>query len=70
MQCRWELHGAPTFFRSLRYGGNGELRRLLAAVRAGSVHLVVILARWNGHAATRTVQQACRRARIRVILVR
>jgi len=47
----------------------GELRRLIAAVRARSVDLVIILARWNGHSATSVVRRFCRRAGVEVVVV-
>jgi hypothetical protein len=57
---RWQGDDRVVFFMAPRDGGNGELRRLEAALRAGSIDRVVILARWNGHAATRRVRRLCR----------
>jgi hypothetical protein len=47
-------------------GGNGELRRLEAALRAGSIDRMIILARWNSHSATRKLRRLCKRLRIEV----
>jgi hypothetical protein len=58
---RWADASGVRFFQSRRGGGNGELRRLVAAVRSRSVALVVVLARWNGHSATRKLRRVCRR---------
>lgn len=57
------------FFQAGRFGGNGELRRLLSALRAGAIDLVVILARWNGHSATARVRRLCRSRGVPVTLV-
>ncbi len=65
--ARWDgLGEAIIFFQAPRYGGNGELRRLQSALRAGSFDLVVILARWNGHSATKQVRAICKRLGIPV----
>lgn len=48
-------------FRGRRYGGNGELRRLEAALRSGSIDRLIILARWNGHSSTTRALRLCRR---------
>jgi len=53
-------------FLSRRAGGNGELRRLEAALRAGSIHRVVVLSRWNGHSGTQRVARLCRKLGIPV----
>ena len=50
-----------SIFRARRYGGNGELRRLEAALACRSFDRVIILARWNGHSATRHALRLCRR---------
>lgn len=47
-------------FQGRRAGGNGPLRRLESALRAGGVDHVIILARWNGHSATARVRRLCR----------
>lgn len=57
-------------FQSTRCGGVGEARALMRALRAGGVSLVLILARWNGHAATRSVQSLCRLLGIPVRIIR
>ena len=55
-------------FKAHRYGGNGELRSLLAALAAGSIDTVIILARWNAHCVTRRVRAMCKRLGVRVIV--
>ncbi|MCK6527592.1 hypothetical protein L6R50_08520 [Myxococcota bacterium] len=60
-QCgRWGGEGIAVHFMAGRAGGNGEPRRLEAALRSGSITRVVILARWNGHATTRRIRRVCR----------
>lgn len=54
-------------FRSRGDAGNGELRRLLAAIAAGSVDLVLIDTRRNGHSGVRAIVAACRRRRVRFV---
>ena len=53
-QCRVRI------FQARRFGGNGPLRCLETALKAGGVDQVVILARWNGHSATIRVRRLCR----------
>lgn len=48
-------------YKSTDHGGNGELRRILAALRAGSIDLVLVLRRWNGHSATTAIRRLCRK---------
>ena len=57
-------HCKLSIFLAKRYGGNGELRRLEAALACRSFDRVIILARWNGHSATRRALRLCRRHRI------
>ena len=67
---RWSgLGDSIIYFQAPRYGGNGELRRLLSALRAGSFDLVVILARWNGHSATKQVRATCKQLGVPVRLL-
>lgn len=66
---RWPQYTAARFFTACRDGGNGELRRLLAALRAQAFDLVVILARWNSHAVTGPVRRTCRQLGVRVEVV-
>ncbi len=61
--------GEAVYFQGRRFGGNGELRRLEQAIRAGSFALVVILARWNAHAVTRKVLRLCRSRGVTVMIV-
>lgn len=56
-------------FQARRYGGNGPLRSLESAIRSGGVDQVLILARWNGHSATRRVLRLCRQLRVPVEIV-
>ena len=67
--AKWSSLGEPVFFCGRRYGGNGELRRLESALRAGSLDRVVILARWNGHSATVRVRRLCRLRGVPVVVV-
>lgn len=68
---RRERHGdrCCVYFQSPRDGGNGELRRLEAAIRSGMITRVLILARWNGHAATRRLRRVCRTCGVPVSVV-
>lgn len=66
---RWSEFGAAVHFQGRRFGGNGELRRLEQAIRAGSFALVVILARWNSHATTSKVLRLCRSRGVTVTIV-
>lgn len=54
-------------FRSRGDAGNGELRRLLAAIAAGGVNLAIIDTRRNGHSGVRAVVIACRRHRVQYL---
>lgn len=56
------------YYQARRDGGNGELRSLLAALAAGSIDTVIILARWNAHCVTRPVRAACKRLGVRVVV--
>lgn len=51
-----------------RPGGNGELKRLLHALRGGRVERLVILTRWVGHAAAQRAARAARARGVRVSL--
>ena len=62
--------GEITVFQSPQDGGNGELRRLLSALRGGVIDLVVILTRWNSHSATKQVRKLCKQLKIPVQVVR
>ncbi len=57
-------------YPSSRFGGNGAHRRLCASIRSGAVDLVVIIARWNGHSEVGVVRAACRRAGVKVRIIR
>jgi hypothetical protein len=49
------------FYESSKFGGNGELRRIESALRAGTIAEVIILRKWNGHSGTSKVRKLCRR---------
>jgi hypothetical protein len=66
---RWAAWGETVHFQARGDGGNGELRRLLSALRSGRIGLVVILARWNGHSATAAVRKVCKKRGIRVEVI-
>lgn len=57
-------------FKSRRDGGNGEARRLAAALKAGGFTRVIILVRWNGHSVTRYLRRLCRKLGVLVELAR
>lgn len=57
-------------YPSAGYGGNGAVRRLEAALRAGTIGTLVILSRWNGHSATRKLRRLCKQLGIRIVIVR
>lgn len=54
------LDGAYTLFKSTRYGGNGEARRLEAGLRSGSFDKVILMVRWNSHSVTRHIKRLCK----------
>ncbi len=66
---RSEASERAVYFMARRYGGNGELRRLEASLRSGAIGRLVILARWNGHAATRSMRRLCKKLGVPVELV-
>jgi hypothetical protein len=53
-------------FKARRYGGNGELRRLEATLRSGTIDKLVILSKWNAHCVTDPIRKLCRRRGIPV----
>lgn len=67
---RWAEVGEVEIFRAARDGGNGELRRLEAAVKGGAIARVIILARFNGHSATRRIRHLCAARGIPVLVAR
>lgn len=72
--CRVDLPSLPPCIVLNRYGssrhaGNGEQRRLIEAIHAGMVDLVVLLVRWVGHSTSGRVRAACRRASVPVLIV-
>lgn len=46
-------------YRSVQEGGAGEARRLLAAIRAGQIAQVFVLARWISHTTSNRIRQVC-----------
>lgn len=67
--------GIPTdadvrYFAAAGDGGNGEARRLTAALRAGTVDHLYILTRWNSHEVTRRIRRICRLLQIPVTVTR
>ena len=54
---------------SRKFGGNGGHRSLVAAIRGGRVHLVVLLARWLGHSEAGAITAACRSVDVRCLVV-
>jgi hypothetical protein len=55
-----------TVYASSGFAGHGQRRRLVAAIKAGAVDVVIILARWNGHSDIEAVRRVCRAARVPV----
>ena len=51
-------------FGSTGQTGQGELRRLLAALRAGAVREVCVIVRWAGHGEVDAIRRLCRRLRV------
>lgn len=47
-------------FGSSRQTGQGELRRLGAAIRAGRIVRVCLVLRWAGHSEVRAIRRLCR----------
>jgi hypothetical protein len=62
--------GEVVTFRSPKDGGNGDVRRLEAGLRAGSYTKLVILSRWNSHVITRKIRRLCKRLGVAVVVVR
>jgi hypothetical protein len=54
---------------SSKFGGNGSVRSLVAAIRGGRVGLVVLLARWIGHSEAGAITAACRAVGVRCVFV-
>jgi hypothetical protein len=66
---RFEGIAAKDMFQGARFGGNGEARRLESALRSGGIRKLVILARWNGHSATRHIRKVARAHGVEVVVV-
>lgn len=58
------------YFAAAGDGGNGEARRLVSALRAGTLDHVYILARWNSHEVTGRIRRICKQLQIPVTVVR
>lgn len=61
-----------TFVRAVaskKFGGNGQHRSLISAIRGGRVGLVVLLTRWLGHSEAGAITAACRSAGVRFLVV-
>lgn len=56
-------------FPARRYAGNRSLRSLEESLRSGGVDRVVVLARWNGHAATTRIRRLCRKLGVPVEVI-
>jgi hypothetical protein len=48
------------FYGGVKDVGQGDLKRLEAAIKAGSIDEVYMLIRWNGHTTTHIVSKLCR----------
>jgi hypothetical protein len=48
------------FYGGVKDVGTGDLKRLEAAIKAGSIDEVYMLIRWNGHNTTQMVSKLCR----------
>ncbi|KIY96470.1 hypothetical protein MNEG_11490 [Monoraphidium neglectum] len=57
------------FFGSTKDMGRGELTRLEAALKAGTIQQVYMITRWNGHSVTKHVRRLCRERGIPVFLL-
>mgnify|MGYP003375270772 CR=1 FL=1 len=54
-----ESQGDVRYFQSPGNGGNGGVKQLEASLRAGGIDLVLVLTRWNGHSATKSIRRLC-----------
>lgn len=63
-QYRWGRDHSFTFYQAEKYGGNGEAKKLAAALAAGKFDVVVTLTRWMGHSMYGAVKN---NARCRVV---
>lgn len=57
------------FFGSPRDTGRGELQRLEAAIKAGTIDEVYMPTRWNSHTTTQLVTRLCKDRGIPVLLL-
>lgn len=57
-------------FKSPRDGGNGDARRLEAALRAGSFGTLIVLIRWNSHSTTRKLRLLCKKLGVEIVVIR
>ena len=54
---------------SIKHGGSGKHRALIAAIRSGTVGLVILLARWLGHSERDAIAATCRAVGVRCLTV-
>ncbi len=54
---------------STKFGGSGRRRAVIAAIRAGGVRTVLLLARWLGHSESRAIASRCRAVGVRCLIV-
>jgi hypothetical protein len=54
------------FFGSGKDTGQGDMNRLAACIKAGSIDEVYMITRWNGHITTKTVNALCKTHKIPV----
>jgi hypothetical protein len=57
---RWAGLGEVEVYKAPRDGGNGELRRLESAIKAGGIARVLVIARFNAHSGMKKLRRTCR----------
>lgn len=62
LETRVETFGSPSEV------GGGAVRRLEAALRAGTYEVVIVLARWGGHSTTTRLKTVCKSTRTRFLV--
>lgn len=55
-------------FRSPREGGNGDVRRLEAALRSRTIGTLIVLTRWNSHSATRKLRRVAKSCGVEIVM--
>lgn len=66
---RWAALGEVEVYKAPRDGGNGEMRRLEAAIRAGGIARVLVIARFNGHSGMKRLRRLCRAHGVRFVVM-